>query len=262
MLEIINASCGYQKRTETKTVLENFNLTLEKGQLMCLLGANGAGKTTVFKTILGSLPLLAGGILIDGTPISQMDQKTRASKIAYVPQQHTPPFPYTVLQVVEMGRCIHVSSFASPTPADTRKAEETLCRLGIGHLKDAVYTELSGGERQLVLIARALAQEAEYLLLDEPTASLDYGNQIRLLREIRNLADGGIGVCMILHDPKQALLLDRDVTVILDKGRTLRGKARQVITPQLLEELYHVQAELKSWTDAAGNPVRSIHTHL
>lgn len=260
MLEIERAAFGYKSRGETKVVLENFDLTLSKGQLICLLGANGAGKTTVFKTILGHIPLLEGRIAIDGTPLKEMDHKTLASKIAYVPQQHVPPFPYTVLQVVEMGRCIHIGAFSSPSRQDERRAQEMLEQLGIAKLRDAVYTELSGGERQLVLIARALAQESEYLLLDEPTASLDYGNQARLLKEIGRLADTGIGICMILHDPEQALRLDRDVTVILDRHTALRGKARDVITADLLHQMYGVRTEMKTWSAADGTQVRSIHT--
>jgi iron complex transport system ATP-binding protein len=262
MLEIKQATFGYKSHAERKIVLEDFDLTLDKGQLICLLGANGAGKTTVFKTILGQLPPLQGQLLLDGAPLSAMDPRTRARKIAYVPQQHVPPFPYTVRQVVEMGRCVHIGTFSAPSSQDQKIAEKMLERLGILDLRHCFYTELSGGERQLVLIARALAQEADYLLLDEPTASLDYGNQAKLLREIGNLTADGIGVCMILHDPEQALALDRDAAVILDRQHALHGRARDLITPDLLRRLYGVQAELHIWQAADGRPVQSIYTHM
>lgn len=262
MLQIEKAVMGYKDRGGRKVVLDNFDLSLSKGQLLCLLGANGAGKTTVFKTILGHIPLLGGSISVDGTPLGEMDRRRLAAKIAYVPQQHVPPFPYTVQQVVEMGRCIHIGAFSSPSSADTRYALEMLERLNIEKLRDAIYTELSGGERQLVLIARALAQESEYLLLDEPTASLDYGNQARLLREVGRLTDMGIGVCMILHDPEQALRLDRDVSVIMDSRTFIHGKARQVITARLLRQLYGVRAEMHTWVASDGVQVQSIHTRI
>lgn len=262
MLEIKQGAFGYRARTGVRIVLENFDLTLSRGQLICLLGANGAGKTTIFKTILGHIPLLKGQITIDGTPLDSMDYKTKALKLAYVPQQHIPPFPYTVQQVVEMGRCAHVGAFASPSRRDRQCALDALKRLGMESMRDTVYTELSGGERQLVLIARALAQESEYLLLDEPTANLDYGNQTRVLREIGTLTDSGIGVCMILHDPEQALTMDRDVAVIVNRETAIHGSAREIVTADLLREIYGVPVEMHTWTASDGSPVQSIHTHI
>ena len=258
MLEIKNASFGYKSKKETRTVVSSLNLTLEKGQLVCLLGANGAGKTTVFRTVLKNLPLLSGDILVDGKSISEYTREQLAAKIAYVPQQHTPPFPYTVLQVVEMGRCIHIGRFSSPSKEDEKLCLDILCELGINDLAEKNYTELSGGERQLVLIARALAQESEYLLLDEPASSLDYGNQALLLKKIRELCGKNIGICMIMHDPEQVLTLDCTAAVILSENSFRFGKASDIINADLIRELYGIPAEMHEWTDKNGAPVKSI----
>lgn len=262
MLSIERGTFGYQTRRGVKTVVKDLTMSVEKGQLVCLLGANGAGKTTIFRTVLGVLPLLGGEITVDGVPAGQMSRAALAGKLAYVPQQHTPPFPYTVRQVVEMGRCVHVGTFSSPTPRDTEIARTVLERLGIGALEEKTYTHLSGGERQMVLIARALAQESDYLLLDEPTSNLDYGNQARILKCIRDLADGGRGVCLILHNPEHALMLGGDAVVLLGEDEALRGKTVELLTPGLLRRLYGVKAEMKQWTAADGTNVRSIYTGM
>ena len=204
MLEINKAVFGYTGKNKRKTVLENVSFSLDKGELLCILGANGVGKTTMYRTILGFLPLLEGELLVDGRDIRQIPREQLAKHIAYVPQYHTPPFAYSVYDVVLMGRGTHISRFSSPGRKDELIALEMLERMGISHLKDDVYTEISGGERQLVLIARALAQQTEYILMDEPAASLDFGNQMRLLGVIRNLTKEGIGVAFTTHYPDHA----------------------------------------------------------
>ncbi|HNR81844.1 MAG TPA: ABC transporter ATP-binding protein, partial [Candidatus Pacearchaeota archaeon] len=154
-IEIKNLACGYN----TGIIAENINLRIESGQILCLLGPNGAGKTTLLKTILGFIKPKRGDILIGGKNINCLSAKKISQSIAYIPQIHTPPFPFSVLDVVTMGRNVHLGMFASPSKKDYALAEETLASLGISFLRDRIYTEISGGERQMVLVARALAQQ-------------------------------------------------------------------------------------------------------
>ena len=170
---------------QVRVVAENLSFSVKPGEILCVLGANGAGKTTLFKTLLGSLRLQGGGIQMDEKPLSEYSLRKRALKIGYVPQFHTPPFPYKVLDIVAMGRTSSLSLFSAPSNKDFVLAQNALDALEASHLTHRVYTELSGGERQLVLIARALVQDPEYLIMDEPASNLDFGNQARVLSRIR-----------------------------------------------------------------------------
>ncbi len=171
MLEVENVTCGYGERT----IIYGVSLTLAAGSILCLLGANGTGKTTLFKTILGLLPVESGRICFEKQDIAGWSRRRLARMFAYVPQAHTPPFAFVVRDVVLMARSSHLTGFSSPTRRDWEIVEEALESLNIGHLSEARYTELSGGERQLVLIARALAQQAQILVMDEPASHLDFG---------------------------------------------------------------------------------------
>src|SRR5690606_3405219 len=161
------------------------SLSVHAGEVLAVLGPNGVGKTTLFRTILGLQRPLAGRVLVDGTDLAQCSRSEIASKIAYVPQAHGTLFPFRALDIVVMGRASRLTAFQQPGRRDRDLAFEAMARLGIQSLAHRPYTEISGGERQLVLIARALAQEASFLVLDEPTASLDYGHQLQVLEQIR-----------------------------------------------------------------------------
>ena len=189
-LEIERANCGYGG----KPVVEDVSLSLDSGAVLCLLGANGSGKTTLFKAILGLLRLNGGRILVDGADTAAWPQRRLARTLAYVPQAHTPPFPFAVRDVVLMARTAHLGLFGSPSRLDAAIAEDAMEKLGVSHLAHARYTEISGGERQLVLIARALAQQSEFLIMDEPTSNLDFGNQVRVLRRVKELAGRKLGL--------------------------------------------------------------------
>ena len=170
-----------------------------------MLGRNGEGKSTLFKTILGLLPPRAGVVWVDGAPISGWSPRRRALTFGYVPQHSGGTFPFTVAELVLMGRTAYRGAFAAPSTADRRAADEAIAVLGIEHLAEREWLRVSGGERQLAVLARALAQEPRILVLDEPTASLDFGNQVRVLDAVRGLAEThGLSVLLSTHHPEQA----------------------------------------------------------
>src|SRR5262245_33678746 len=214
------------------------SLTLAPGEVLCLLGPNGAGKTTLFRTLLGLQRPLGGAVLIDESPLDDFRPIEIARRMAYVPQAHVTEFSFTVLDVVLMGRTARLKAFASPGEADERIARDKLAGLGIAALADADYTRISGGQRQLALIARALAQEAPILVLDEPTASLDFGNQTMVLGRVRDLAADGFGVLLSTHDPDHALLVADRVAIMAEGGLSAVGPTNDVITGAVLSRIY------------------------
>lgn len=234
-----NVTCGYKD----VTVLSDVSFSIGAGEALCLLGPNGVGKTTLFRSMLGFLKPFGGRITLDGEDISSWSSRTLAKKIGYVPQNHTPPFAYPVVDVVTMGRLSRISPISSPSSQDTDKAYECLERLGIGHLADKLYTQVSGGERQMVLIARALAQEPEVLVMDEPTASLDYGNQVKVLRQISHLVKEGISVIMTTHFPDHAFLCATKVGLIT-RDWVRFGTPDEVVTEGSLKETYGVDVRI------------------
>lgn len=261
MIEIKNVTLGYGVKHHKK-ILNNVWAQMKKGELLCILGPNGIGKTTLFKGILGLLPLLEGEITIHGTSIKNQSKVEIAKYIGYVPQYHTPPFPYGVLDVVLMGRNPHISTFGSPTKEDNKIAQESLDRLGIRHLEGERYTELSGGERQMVLIARALAQKTEYLLMDEPTSNLDYGNQIHLLKIMKRLTEDGMGICFTSHYPEHSFLSQSEVLIMKKDKTMVQGSAQELITEEMLYEMYQLKTEIISTNDRNGNQVKSIVPYM
>jgi iron complex transport system ATP-binding protein len=253
MLEVKNISCGYS----AKAVVENVSFTLDKGELLCLLGPNGAGKTTLFRTILGSLERLSGEILLNGEDVRRLNLRHLARKIAYVPQAHTPPFPFRVIDVVTMGRTAHFCVFSSPSTQDVKIAEDALRTMNIEQLRDKSYTEISGGERQLVLVARALAQQAELLVMDEPTSNLDFGNQIRVLEHIRTVArTQQVSVILTTHSPNHALAYASKVAIIGRDKSFAVGSPEEMISELYLRETYRVEAELFGMQTRHGHTVR------
>jgi iron complex transport system ATP-binding protein len=216
-------------------------LELASGEVLCLLGPNGSGKTTLFKTLLGLLPPQEGMVLIDGRDASTLARDAIARQISYVPQAHGTFFPYTVRETVLMGRTAHLGLFSAPSARDHAATAAAIERMGITHLADAIYTQISGGERQLALIARALAQEARVVIMDEPTANLDFGNQVRVLERIHALAGEGIGVLLSTHDPDHAFLC-ADRVAMLHQGRLMAcGAPVDVMTAENLRQLYGVE---------------------
>lgn len=217
------------------------SLELNAGEVLCLLGPNGSGKTTLFRTLLGLLPVQDGAVMLDGGNLRTLQRDAIARLVSYVPQAHGAFFPYTVREVVLMGRTAHLGLFATPSARDHGAALDAIRRMGIAHLADATYTRISGGERQLTLIARALAQEARMVVLDEPTANLDFGNQVRVLERIRALAADGIGVLLSTHDPDHAFLCADRVAMLHDGALIACGAPEAVMTAAQLQQLYGVE---------------------
>jgi iron complex transport system ATP-binding protein len=238
LLEAEALAIGYRNRC----VGEGIDLILGAGETLCLLGPNGSGKTTLFRTLLGLLPPLAGVVRVAGRPLADWSRQALAQKIAYVPQLHAGLFAFTVEEVVLMGRTARLPRFSTPSARDREVATACLARLGIAHLAQRIYTEISGGERQLALVARALAQEATILILDEPTASLDFGNQLRVLAEIDALKRQGLAILMSTHQPEQALRV-ADRVALLKAGRIVAQGPRSLVTAQRLAELYGADVE-------------------
>jgi iron complex transport system ATP-binding protein len=236
---------GYSDRV----VGRGLDVKLEQGEVLALLGPNGGGKTTLLKTLLGILKPRDGEVAIDGRSLGAISVRERARLIAYVPQVHMPTFAFTVESVVLMGRTAHGNLFSRPSANDRAVAARMLEQFGIAHLAPRPYTMISGGERQLVLLARALAQEPRFVVLDEPTASLDFGNQGKVMREIRALAAAGHGVLFTTHDPNHALRAADRAYLLRAGARIAEGAVGAVLTRERLAELYG--ATVETLTDTA-----------
>jgi iron complex transport system ATP-binding protein len=236
-LTVENLSYGYPGRV----VGQHITFTLAAGEVLCVLGRNGEGKSTLFKTILGLLPPRAGAVRVDGEAISGWSPRRRALTFGYVPQNSGGTFPFTVAELVLMGRTAYRGAFAAPSTADHRAADEAIAALGIEHLAEREWLRVSGGERQLAVLARALAQEPRILVLDEPTASLDFGNQVRVLDAVRGLAEtGGLSVLLSTHHPEQAFACADRVAVLAGGELLCIGAPGEVITTETLRACYAV----------------------
>jgi iron complex transport system ATP-binding protein len=219
-------------------LIEQLDLTIDEGGVVALLGPNGSGKTTLLKLFLGLLSPQQGLIRLHGEDTHALSPREMSRTLAYVPQVHREAFGYRVFDVVLMGRMPHTSFFSRYGEKDRRIAWESLEKLSISHLAERPYTEISGGERQMTLIARALAQGVGTFIMDEPTTGLDYGNQIRLLDRVGRLAHEGYTFIFTTHHPDHALAI-ADRVVLMKAGRIIRDGAPQTtITPDQLAELY------------------------
>jgi iron complex transport system ATP-binding protein len=246
ILEGRGLTIGYSDRV----VGENLDVALAKGEVLALLGPNGGGKTTLLKTLLGLLSPKAGEVRLGDRPLGSYSSRERAQLVAYVPQSHNATFAFSVETIVLMGRTAHGNLFSRPTAADRAVAARVLERFGIAHLAERPYTMISGGERQLALLARALAQEPNFIVLDEPTASLDFGNQGKVMREIRALAAAGHGVLFTTHDPNHALRAADRAFLLRAGARIGEGPVGGVLNREQLEALYGSPVEVV--TDTAS----------
>ncbi len=226
-------------------VLANINLAFERGGVTCLLGPNGSGKTTLLKIMLGLLPPKTGAVYFEDRPLASIPRRDLSRQIAYVPQVHREAFSYTVAEVVLMGRMpCHSSFFSAYSQKDREIADAALRRLDIFHLRHRPYTEVSGGERQLALIARSLTQGAGVFIMDEPVNGLDYGNQMRLLDGIKGLAREGLTFIMTTHFPDHALMT-ADRAILCQEGTIVGdGPPAKIITEDSIFRLYGIRVEM------------------
>jgi len=225
--------------------VENVCFEVKEGEILTLLGPNGSGKTTILKNVYGLLKPKKKCVFIDGRDFHSLSLKERAKLAGYVPQSHYPPFPYTVLDVVVMGLASQLSVFESPREEHYEKALEKLRLLGMERFKDRPYTQLSGGQLQLVLIARALVQEPKVLLLDEPTAHLDFKNQVKILGIIKKLAkEERITAILTLHDPNLASIYSDKIALVKEGRIRAIGESSEILREEILEEVYGVPVHI------------------
>jgi len=242
-LEVKNLRFAYK----ADLVLRGVDIEAVAGSCVCVLGENGAGKTTLFRCLLGLLEGYQGDIFIDGADSRRLSAREIARKIAYIPQAHAPVFNYTVFETVLMGTNVLTAGLRNPGRRERDTTLEMLELMNISHLADRGFGELSGGERQLALIARALAQKSHILVMDEPTANLDYGNQFHVLRQVKRLAKSGYLVVLSTHNPEHALFY-ADSVLVLKGGKALTyGKPESILTPELIENVYGVSVELRTF---------------
>lgn len=239
-LETRELACGYGR----KTVMEGISVTVDPGEILCLLGSNGSGKTTFFKTILGLLKKQGGDILLDGVNVEGWSPARLARLIGYVPQAHGATFPFRALDVVLMGRTSHLALFALPSEEDVAKAELAMERLGITYLKDLAYTRISGGEQQLVLLARALAQEPRVLILDEPTTSLDFGKQFLVMERVKALSGMGLTIVLSSHFPEQSFFYATKVLCFKKGELVALGTPSEAVTEENIRAMYGVDVRI------------------
>ncbi len=244
-LKVRNVSFSYGERP----VLQDVSFTAGTGQLVSVLGPNGVGKSTLFRCMLGLLKGYRGTITVDGKDTRAMSARELAHHVAYVPQSHYPAFNYTVLDMVLMGTSSRTSPFSPPRKKEIRAAMAALERMGIAEFAHRDYTHISGGERQMVLIARALAQNARILMMDEPTANLDYGNQLRVMEQVRKLTAEGYTILQSTHNPDQAYLFSHRILAMQDGRVIADGTPNSVVDEKLICDLYGVEVKMEHFCD-------------
>ena len=233
-LEAAGVSFSYGNRR----ILSGISLQADDGDIIALLGRNGSGKTTLMRMLLGFLRPDEGTIAIDGHDILTMDSRTRARAIAYIPQQTETVYPYTVLDAVVMGAAPSLSIFSRPGRKEESRAHAVLDILGIDDLSKRYINQISGGERQLVMIARAIAQDAKILLLDEPTSSLDYSNQLMVMERAEMLREEGYAIILSTHDPAQALTYSTSIIALSEGSILYSGSPQDLMDGRILSSLY------------------------
>ena len=241
-IEVKNLSFSYGSHA----VLHDINFSVGSGEFLSILGPNGVGKSTLFRCVLGLLSGYTGQVLVNGIDAKTFSIREAAKHIAYIPQSSRPVFNYSVFDIVLMGTTSGLNPLRSPAKRDQERCQWAMEKVGISHLADRCYHRLSGGEQQLVLIARALVQNAPILMLDEPTANLDFGNQLLVLEQAQSLAREGYTVIQTTHHPEQSYMFSDRILAIQD-GRVLtEGRPADVLSEATMKALYHVDVEILS----------------
>lgn len=247
-LEVKNLSFSYGKRQ----ILCDISLSAREGEVLTILGANGAGKTTLFRCILGLLKNHTGEVLLDGENANALTPREAARRIAYIPQHSAANFHYRVSDMVLMGLTNTLGTFALPGKREERLVMETLERVGISRLADRSFLKLSGGEQQLVLLARALVQNAPVLMLDEPASGLDYGNQLLVQRQAKALAAEGYTIIQTSHHPEQSYLYSDKILALKGGNIFQYGTPGDILTAENIKELYNASVVVSSLFDDAA----------
>lgn len=243
---ILEVKHGYFGYTKDNMILKDLSFILGEKEIMTILGINGIGKTTMLKCMTGILQWTQGQTLINGTAMGTSREAQKQYPIGYVPQAHSLPFPYTVREVVTMGRARHIGVCSVPSRYDKEMVDKAMTEIGVDSIQDKLCTQLSGGQLQLVFIARALAGEPKVLVLDEPESHLDFKNQFKILHLIKMLVkERGISCIMNTHYPEHALRLS-DTTLLLGKQSYLFGKTQEIITEQRVKEYFDIEAKILS----------------
>jgi iron complex transport system ATP-binding protein len=236
-----------------RVIFLDVDLEVNAGEILTILGMNGAGKSTLLNCVAGLLKPARGEIILNGRNQKDMTFQDVAKVIGYVPQINNPAYAYSVLEFVVMGRTPYIGAFSTPKNMDYQIAEKALARMGILPLAPKPYTEISGGERQLATIARAIAQEAQLIMLDEPTAHLDFGNQMKTVKVIKSLAEEGYAVVMTTHVPDHPIYLGSRVA-LFEAGFVSVGRVEELITEKRLSDLYGIPLKLIR-TEEVARPV-------
>ncbi|MGI5882308.1 MAG: ABC transporter ATP-binding protein [Dethiobacteria bacterium] len=224
--------------------MRDISFSVDEGQIVCILGPNGVGKTTLLNCLANLATPTKGQIMLGGKDMRYLAQREIATRIAFVPQFIIPSFAYEVLSYVVTGCAPRLGTFEKPKREHYELARRSLGQMEISHLEEKYYTQISGGERQQVSISRALTQRPGIIMMDEPTAHLDYGNQIKVLRIIKRLASEGYAAVITTHNPDHALLLGGEVAAINPGGKFIFGNSRSVINSEFLSTLYGIELQL------------------
>lgn len=241
LLKVNNISYRYN---DSITTFKNISFNVKRGELFTILGPNGAGKSTLLNCIAGLFKTTNGDILLDGENIDKIPPKKIAQKIAYVPQSSTQAYGYSVRDYIVMGRAPHLNMFMMPNTHDYEIVDEAIDMLEINRFSNKSYTNISGGERQLANIARAIVQQPDLIIFDEPTSALDYGNQLKIMRIVKKLSNKGYSVIMTTHNPDHAILLDGNVGILDYDGILRTGSVKDVMKEDILSKIYRTNLKL------------------
>ncbi len=255
VLQVENLSFSYQE----KKVLNGVSFSVEQGEIFCVFGSNGCGKTTMLDCILGLNKSEGGNVFIDGDNLLEMSPARKAQKIAYVSQKSDRTFPYSVLEIVLMGRTAYSGMFSSPGQDDVEVAEKALSSVGMSNFRDRVYTKLSGGEAQLVKIARAIAQDTKLIIFDEPTSHLDFRHELNVIKYIAKIIrDKNISVVMATHFPNHAYFFESyglpTRVALMENGMFgAVGLPSEVLNRENMADIFKIRT--KNFRDCEGDRV-------